>query len=449
MKKYVALIFVIIGFEVNATQSILKIEIDNFQWSLVIGQSYATNLNDLPMAERDLLREIRPLIEAKQYAEAEGLLTANSEKKSATLLRLQGQVYLAQEKYEQAEELLLAAYNLAPNDVVTIQNLATIFVIMQEYKTAQKYLSKAIENGVSSAQVYGQLGFVNIKTAIPVSSVAAYQKALMFEPYNEQWYRGLLFALIRSKANEQASELVNQLLVKLPTDSQLWLQRAQLALNMGLNTEALSSLESAYVLGQKNSDVILQLAMLHIESGSVQRAFKLIQGNEDTLFVSDNVNKYFHAVYSIATWLADQNENELLASLTELLTKQKLSDANSSLIQYLSAQVALQKNKRSQAIAYLEKSLRLDPSNGDALLLLANLFYSDSNLFKAKMLYARAESMVQYKLSAKLGLAQLAIDIKDYQAALTLLREVYNENPTQTALIGNINKLEDLINNAP
>ncbi len=83
----------------------------------------------------------------------------------------------------------------------------------------------------------------------------------------------------------------------------------------------------------------------------------------------------------------------------------------------------------------------------EALLSLASLYRQQNNVERAKMTYLRAESLADVKQRAMLGRAQIAIDQRQYQDALTLLRQVYKSYPSRSDLLGNIQSLENLVKN--
>ena len=78
---------------------------------------------------------------------------------------------------------------------------------------------------------------------------------------------------------------------------------------------------------------------------------------------------------------------------------------------------------------------------------LAQLYRETKNTERAAMYYLRAEAVDGYAAQAMLGRAQLFINQRQYNEALTLLRKVYKSNPSRTDLLANIQSLENLLRN--
>ncbi|PTU01848.1 hypothetical protein DBR45_15375, partial [Pseudomonas sp. HMWF031] len=125
----------------------------------------------------------------------------------------------------------------------------------------------------------------------------------------------------------------------------------------------------------------------------------------------------------------------------------KLTTSQAATLNVLKAQLAMGKGQSKTAISLLTKAIADAPDNGEALLYLASLYRQQNNVERAKMTYLRAESLADVKQRAMLGRAQIAIDQRQYQDALTLLRQVYKSYPSRSDLLGNIQSLENLVKN--
>jgi len=94
---------------------------------------------------------------------------------------------------------------------------------------------------------------------------------------------------------------------------------------------------------------------------------------------------------------------------------------------------------------YLKKALNSDPTNGEALLTLAQVLKETNHNEQSTIYYTRAQALPEFKERALLGRSQLAIDGQQYNEALRLLRQVIKHNPKRTDVLSNIGALENLV----
>jgi len=399
--------------------------------------------------ERSFSKRIQPLLAQQKYQEviaafAQRLLT----KDSAALCQLRGQVHLMLKQYDQAEQSLQQALRLAPNLALAHRSISMIYMVKKSYKQAQKHLTKTIELGVADAQVFGQLAYVNLQLNQSASAVAGYQYALFLEPSNQQWRQGLLYALLNSQAYDQAQALLEEMLPNNMDSSSLWLQRGQLALKQNRLPQAISSLEMAIQLGEKNVENLTTAVQLHIQAGSPQRAVAIMADNMAT-FLDKQAAKSIAAVDQISAWLVyQQNWQQLTTLLTAVAQSNvKLATSTQAKFDVYSAQLAISANNTDQAQHKLKQALKHDPSHGEALLTLASLVWQQHKDERAAIYYTRAQALSGYKERALLGHAQLEIDRKKYSTALSLLRQVIQFNPNRSDVLANIQSLENLVRN--
>lgn len=426
-----------VGFYTASANADVTVSLDAPDWRFSIHQMDRGGRKDrMSREEREFIHEIQPLLDNKDYA---GIVQAYANlenlKISSSLKALVGQVMLGAEKYDKAKALLLEA--LEQDDAMPIahRSLSMVFMVEQDYDNAKTHLVKAVELGAADAQLYGQLGYINLQKDKPLSAIAAYQNALMLEPDNTQWEQGLLFALIGSEGLPQAKALVTEMLNDTPDNARLWLQRSQIAMKQSDDVTAISSLEMALSLDSLEPENLASLAKLHVRSGSPSRAVDILSDNSKTLLVNtqNNAGTYF----SIADWLVasqDWTNLNLLVSALESRIK-TLSRSEEASLNVLKASVSLASNKEDEARRYLTKAVDVSPANGNALMSLATLYREARNDERAIMYYLRAQALPKFKERAKLGRAQVAINQKQYGSALSLLREVFKDNPGRSDLL--------------
>lgn len=437
-----------------SSEATISVQVEQPDWQFVLKNNYLDNKhNKITREESEFVQSIQADLSSGNYqavanAFANAFANLDSEKQSPRLLELYGQVLLNTKQYKQAITVLNKALAAMPNLAAAHRNISLAYLVSEQLEQAREHLVKSIELGLADAQLYGQLAYVNLQLGRSVSAVSGYQNAIFLDPNNPQWYQGLLFALIDTEATAQASGLVDELLVASPEQSRLWLQRGQIALKQGNTDKAIASLETAFSLGERTPANLESLAKLHISDGSPRRATSLLTDNI-RVFTAKNNASGWQTLNSIGRYLASQQDWRNLKNLTQAANKQSKSLNASQLAQLhvLQAQVALANNQTSKARGLLQKSIDKAPSDGDALLLLAKLYRDDKKPERAKMYYIRAKALAEYKQQALLGLAQIDINQRQYQSALTLLRQVYQAYPERTDLLSNIQSLENLVKN--
>lgn len=403
--------------------------------------------------ERSFVRKIQPLLSQKKYvAVAHAFAERPLDDDSMALQLLRGQVFISLKKYSLAEQALTSVLRHNPDLASAHKSISLIYMVKQQFSLAQVHLSRAIELGAADAQVYGQLAYVNLQLENAWSAISGYQHALYLEPGNIQWQQGLLFALINTRANQQADALLNQMLNRNVENDALWLHRSQLRLQQNNYEGALLALELAMRMGDANVDNTRLAAQLHLQTGSASRAVVLLSKNIRGL-PRDHNSRIFETIEETLGWLAYNKKwkfNDQLLKLCQTESVKFTPEQNARLNVFRAKSLIRQgalhdSEKRRKAETWLTQALRIDPLQGEALMTLADLFRGSDRINEAEMLYIRAQVLEPYEERALLSHAQLLIDKRQYLSALQKLRKVLIKNPGRLDLNANIQSLEQLI----
>ncbi|WP_426370083.1 tetratricopeptide repeat protein [Pseudocolwellia sp. HL-MZ7] len=434
------------------------------EWTLAINNEILSPFEaEIASHEKGFARQIQPLLSNNQYQEIATLFNSRPLADDSTALQLlRAQILLVLKKLPDAEKAFNSALQKMPDLIKAHQGLSLLYMQQQEYNKAQPHLIRSIELGHADDQIYAQLAFIHVKNHQPWSAIAAYRQALMLAPEQSQYQQGLLYALIAAGDLSQANILLNELINQTPNDAQLWLQRGQIALQRSDNKQALASIEIALKLKPNDTNNQLLAAQLHIAQGSSERAVELIK--QSLLHIQKNANEHTNqdevaniTLQTIA-WLITKQQWNLVSELidkTKPFLKKRFNDSNSNnaifsknqqaQFSVYTAQLLMNKGQTTQAIKSLKQALAVDPTLGDALISLANLYKEKQQLTQARLMYVRAQTLPEYQLPAWLGLAQIEIDAQNYKAALTLLKKAFSAEPSRQDLLTNINALEKLV----
>jgi Tfp pilus assembly protein PilF len=231
-------------------------------------------------------------------------------------------------------------------------------------------------------------------------------------------------------------------LTREPENSQLWLQRTNLAMQASDEQLALSSIEAALRLGEQKPSTKLLAMQLHLKQKSYARALVL------SIELLHDKQLSFTETDKLLAWLVHENQwlyvQQIIDNTTALAVSAGFSE-KSRLLHY-QGQLALTENDLAKAEKIWKQAMQIDAGNGDTLLALATLSMDKNRYAQAELYYQRAETLEDVKLSAMLGRSQLYIQQLDYHSALTLLQHTLSAYPHRHDLQKNIRILTNLVN---
>jgi len=392
--------------------------------------------------ERELAATLRPLIDSQQYQQAAAVLEqADQSTFSAAMHFVRAQIYMSMNDMAGAEAAYQDTLAKMPDFVRAHRGLGIVYLNQQRLRDAREHITRAIELGANDAQLYGQLSYLNLQTGSPWSAISGYQQAMFLDADNPQWRQGLLYALMAAKDFAGASALLEELLQQDPDDPDLWLQRSNIALNSQDDAMALSSLEMAIRLGNNTPANLLAAGQLHLRAGSLTRGVDLL---EDTL---DQETDTYRELVNTVDWLVQREQLDLAKRLTSRIREQfdRLDSTEQSALLTQEARLNHADGNADRAISQLDQAISINPANGNALLELAMLHSQAQNYANAASLYTRAQALSDYRERALLSHAQLAVDMRDYEQAISLLELARRDNPRRRDLTDNITTLSRII----
>jgi len=431
-------------------------------WTMNTGSDPLTQRDaKLLPAEQSLALVLRPLLDKKDYAASLNAIALAQKEDyqpeplfflSPALLQVKGQIHLSLKQYEQAKKSFLAAINQLPDFIRAHKSLAVIYIKEENYQQARQHLVKTITLGEGDAQLYGYLAYINLQLSTPWSAIAGYEQALLLEPDNKQWQQGLLYSLISAKDNHAAKAMLNEMLQKTPNDARLWLQRSKISLDDNTPLDALTSMEMAIRLGNDDPDNLIASAQLHLNHGSVSRAAELMtqlltQWQQQEFFYQVKNSEHFNAIESVIAWLVYEKhwpEAKLLLTHSKKFNS-KLTDLQQSQLKLHTA--SLPGKSLQQIIKLYEAAIALAPTNGQALIALAEHYHKLHDYNQAQLLFVRAATLPGFSERAFIGHAQVYIEQRNYAQAAKTLRKALKINPSRQDLIQNITLLDRMNNN--
>jgi len=395
----------------------------------------------LNIDEYALVDQLRPLLENTNYQQA--ITTLNKQwpaEPSAALFYIRAQISTQLNHYQSAEQDYQRTMEIHGEFILALQSLAGLSLKQQHHKKAQRYLAKTIALGGASADLFGQLGYLNMRYHSAFSAISAYQRAYSLEPENRFWRQGLLLALSKSGAFDQVNALADELLEKDPNKIELWLHKANAAVKTQRKEEALSALEMAIRLGNTDKANLKLLAQLHLQAGNLQRAVDITIDHQS--LISD-----YQFVKPMLAWLARHRrwtQLQILLEQSEAQFKHYRAQERSHWHTQKASFARHQQHFKRQK-SHLQQAVKLNPANGEALMQLADVHQQSNRLSQADVLLSRASGFDEYREPALLKRAQIAYQRQQYRSAFDLMNQVLRINPSRRDLVDNMDILQRLI----
>ncbi len=378
------------------------------------------------------LGKLREFTEAKQYAEALGLINglllnaAPGSYDQVVLNQIKVQILLTEAKYAEAISPLETALRVgkANNFIADKQYLEFTQILSQLYfqeatstkdtKLRDDYLKKAY----NTIQIYLQANDSPTADSIAYAATMIYTQATMdganpdaklvkeardlaekgllltIKP-RENFYVLILAALQQDGKNEEAAEILELLITLNPTSKQFWQQ-----------------LQSTYLTLANSADATAEEALMwNVRTiATIERAQKL--------GILDTPRDHFNVVGIL---MNIRQFEEAIIMMEKGLANEKI-ESNQTNFEYLASSYQ-QVHKPQKAIEVLERATKMNPNEGELDYRISNIYYS---LDKIKEAYSTGQTALQKgnlknKPAVELFVGYLAFELKKYEDALPLV----------------------------
>jgi tetratricopeptide (TPR) repeat protein len=393
-------------------------------------------------SEYEAAERMRGLLDSGEKGEVlKELETFYSIELSPAMLTLKAQIYFSLEMYDKAEDTYLTVLKRMPQLVRVHSDLGQLYLVKEDYSKAREHFARAVALGSNDAMIHGQLGYLNLMLHGPYAAISSYQQAAALEPSNFQWQQGLLSALTQAEMFTEAQAQLKQMIAQKPNSPELWLNQAALSLHQEDYRRALTSLEMALALGDKDLRNIKTAAQLHLHLGSYDRAVALLdRALSSGKLEMASLNEYFSWLSQLGMWDKAQQMLQSTASHVDQLNRNDKSQ-----YYFLRARLDANRGQVESAKAHFRQALEQDPTNGACLVEFAAFSAKQKNYVDAELLYLRAESISGFEKQALLGRAQVYVDMQDYPAALNQMKAAFQKFPDMLELRNNIDILENIV----
>ncbi len=340
-------------------------------------------------------------------------LLAKLEKKpyeQAIVLQTLSHAYISQEDYSSAIPPLKRSVELnalPPEPQQQIYyDLIRLYMATEGFTEAINLLNTWFTQVDSpQAEAYIMLATAHLQLGHFKQAIAPLNQAItMTEEPKESWYQSLLGAYSELKHYEQCTTLLHTMLQHFPDRPNYWRQLAGIQLTEDKYSDALTTMELAYLRGHiKTEQELLNLAQLYLHLNAPYKAATIIENEMKRGDINKTEKNWEHAANA---WLLARETDKAVAALE----KAKALLRNPQLGLRL-AQLYMESQRWEEAGKTLNTIIRdgkLDSANtGQAWMLLGIVRHETHSLDKARTAFKQAEKYSKTANSAKQWLAFL------------------------------------------
>lgn len=381
--------------------------------------------------ERIQMQEIVEHISSDRMNEAAKILAKEIERNKAVSAVFDftlANIHFQQENLEQAIPAYSAAVEKFPKFRRAWKNLALIHVRQNNFVKAIPALTKVIELGGTDSVTYGLLGFSYSSVENHIAAESAYRMAILLDPATMDWKMGLAKSFFKQERYNEAAAICGNLIESNPERADLWLLQANAYLGLNEPMKAAQVYELVKHTGQSSPDSLNMLGDIYTNQelyglavDSYSDALKLASTKPDRALRSAKV--------LVARGALD--ETRRLLEQIESHKGTSLSDSEKKDLLKLRARLAVAEGSTGEEVHILEEIVKLDPLDGEALILLGQNCARAGESEKAVFYYERAAALENFESDAKLRHGQLLVSLGRYSEAMPLLNRAQQIKPRE------------------
>ena len=377
-----------------------------------------------------LLERVRPLIASDLHKAAQMLEHEIKPDSSAILDFNLGSIYFQQDQMDKALRRYRKAADKFPSFRRAYRNLGIIHVRNGKFDDAITSFTRMIELGGGDAYSYGLLAFAYAAKEDYMAAEAAYRSALLLQPDNTEWRLGLTRCVFKQQKFEDAIALLDVLIQRYPEKSEFWLLQANAYLGLKKPLKAAVNLECLDRMGKATSENMMLLGDLYLGEDLLDlaaQAYCLGLSAEPPLPLA----RVIRCTQQLSAKGAFSQAKYVNARLRAVRGK-TLEPADRAQLAKLDARIAMAQGEEGpELVKALEETLKLNPLDGDALILMAQYFGRKNEPERAILNYERAAEIPEFEVQAKTRQAQLLVSLGRFNDALPLLRRVQEVKPRE------------------
>ncbi len=312
------------------------------------------------------------------------------------------------------------------------KNLGLVYIRKGDFAKAIPALTKVIELGVNDALTYAQLGYAYLSMENNLCAESAYRMAVLLDPNTMDWKIGLATSILKQQRYGEAVSLFDNLIAAEPNKVDLWLYQANAYIGLNQPMKAAVNFEMIDQMGGSTINTLSKLGDIYVNqnlfSTAVDTYIRALE--KEPKDNDEQANRLSHDIRVAKVLVANSafDETKRFIESIEKLQEKSLSDADRNDLLKLRAQIAMSEGADEEQAKILEEIVKLNPLDGQAIILLGQYYERKGESEKAVFYYERAESLETFEADAKVRHAQLLVKQEKYNEALPLLRRAQQIN---------------------
>ena len=395
--------------------------------------AYGTNAEIEPRVtpeEVALLEKIRPLMGTDLRRAEETLKKQMKPDCSAVLDFTLGGIQFQQDRMPEALENYRRAVTKFPSFRRAWRNLGLVCVRGGQFDDSIGAFTRMIELGGGDAYSYGLLGYAYASKEDYLPAEAAYRNALLLQPENTEWRLGLTRCVFKQEKFAEASTLLDVLIARYPEKGDFWLLQAHAFLGLEQRLRAAENLEAVDSLGQSTVDSLQTLGDIYVSEGLLDLASGAYRRALDR-DPAQALDRTLRAADVLAARNAIPQAAEIVQHVHQLRDA-NMDEPDRRRLLKLEARLHMAGGEGSiETAQILEEIVRLDPLDGEALMLLGQHCSRQNEPDRAMLYYERAASIDAFEAPAKVRHAQVLVTLGRYTDAIPLLRRAQEIRPRE------------------
>jgi tetratricopeptide (TPR) repeat protein len=375
-----------------------------------------------------ILEKIQPLM-AQDLPKAEATLKKQVNRECSAILDFTlGGIYFQQDKMADALASYQTAVQKFPGFRRAWRNLGLIYVRDGKYDDAISSFTKMIQLGGSDPYSYGLLGFAYAAKQDYQAAEVAYRNALLLQPDNTEWRLGITRCVFKQQKFEDAITLLEGLIERYPDKADFWLLQAQSYLGLKQPLKAAANIEAVYHLGKATLDSLYALGDIYVN----ENLMDLAQGAYLRAIDMDANQPHARPLQSaelLGACGAFAQARQVAAHMRKVWEAQMAEGDRRKLLKLEARLSMAEGGGNPEAASVLEEIVKLDPLDGEALILLGQHYSRQNEPDRAMFYYERAGSIEAFEVNAKIRHAQVLVGLHRYADAIPLLRRAQEVKP--------------------
>ncbi len=290
--------------------------------------------------------------------------------KSAAALFYMADIYSNQKDFQTALSFSEKAFKLQPNNFwYNYQNSALLYASGQKKKAIAEY-HKLIDKYPYKELIYNRLKDIYTENKDTKNLIILLEKKQKNFGLDSEIALDLFNLYLHEKNYAKAEKIINQLIADYPEDYSFKGMAAEFYYNTNKKEKAEKIYSELMADFPENTDVVLSYALYCKRQNKKERFFEITK----KLFNSDL--KFIKKTYLLNSGQYKNFPDKEYLVLLNILYKKH---PNEMLSNTFFAEYYIEKNKKKDALPYLRKVLKLNPSDFTMALLLFNLEYDIKN----------------------------------------------------------------------